>query len=116
MRAIVGSRGEEIAERYLLSIGYDIRGRNIRIGHDEVDILAFDPADRVLVFAEVKARTRVSRNYPPGINMHWFKKQRLLRAARTWVNWHRYTGGYRMDLISVADSKVIEHLKELEWE
>lgn len=114
--AFIGRTGEEIAEHYLTSIGYDIRGRNIRVGHDEVDILAHDPKDDVLVFAEVKSRSRSSRNYPPGINVHWFKKQRLMRAARAWVNWHRYDRGYRMDLVSVAGGKVIEHLKELEWE
>ena len=113
---IIGREGEEAAVQFLRSLGYVICGRNVRVGKDEVDILAHDPVDNALVFAEVKARSRSSQDFTPGINVHWFKKQRLMRAARAWVNWHRYDRGYRMDLISVVDGHVIEHLKELEWE
>jgi putative endonuclease len=112
----VGKQGEEAAERYLKSIGYDIRGRNVRMGKDEIDILAHDPVDDVVVFAEVKTRSRSSDDYPPELNMRGFKKWKLMRAARTWVSRHEYEKGYRMDLICIVDGRVTEHLKELEWE
>ncbi|OIO54398.1 hypothetical protein AUJ46_03640 [Candidatus Peregrinibacteria bacterium CG1_02_54_53] len=112
----IGLKGEEIATQYLVSIGYNILGRNVRIGRDEIDIVARDPVDDVVVFAEVKTRSRDSKDFPPGLNIHWYKKQRLIRSARMWVNAHHYDRGYRMDLVSVAEGKVIEHLKELDWE
>jgi len=115
-RAIIGRKGEEIARRYLVSIGYDIRECNVRVGHDEIDILAHDPVDDVLVFAEVKSRSEERENFPPEMGLHWRKKQRLIRCARAWVDAHHYDRGYRMDLICVAEEKVTEHLKELEWE
>lgn len=114
--AVVGSRGEEIALQYFLSIGYDIRGRNLRMGRDEIDILAHDPQDDVLVFAEVKSRSRRREDFPPELGLDWRKKQCLMHAARAWVNRHRYDRGYRMDLVSVEDGRVTQHLKELEWE
>lgn len=114
--ADIGIKGEEIAARYFVSIGYDIRGRNVRIGRDEIDILARDPVDDVIVFAEVKTRSSDSKDFPPELGIDWRKKQCLIHAARTWVNRHHYDRGYRMDLVSVADGKVIGHLKELDWE
>ncbi len=113
---LVGQKGEDIAAHYLLSMGYNILGRNVRMGRDEIDIVAHDPADDVIVFAEVKTRSQDSQDFPPELNIHWYKKQRLIRSARTWVNAHHYDRGYRMDLVSVAKGRVIEHLKELEWE
>lgn len=112
----VGRQGEAIAVHYLTSIGYDIRGRNVRIGHDEIDIIAHDPVDDVLVFAEVKTRSHSSKEFPPEMSAHWSKKQRLIRSARLWVSAHRYDRGYRMDLVCVVAGKVTEHLKELDWE
>ena len=114
--ADTGLKGEEIATRYFVSIGYDIRGRNVRIGRDEIDIIAHDPVDDVLVFAEVKTRSKLLEDFPPELGIDWRKKQRLIVAARTWVNRYRYDRGYRMDLVCVAAEKVTQHLKELEWE
>lgn len=115
-RADTGLKGEEIATRYFVSIGYDIRGRNVRIGRDEIDILARDPVDDVMVFAEVKTRSTCSQDFPPELGLDWRKKQCLIHAARAWVNRYHYDRGYRMDLVSVEDGRVTQHLKELEWE
>ncbi|MDD4287078.1 MAG: YraN family protein [Candidatus Peribacteraceae bacterium] len=111
-----GLKGEEIAARYLLSIGYDIRGRNVRVGHDEIDIIAHDPVDDVIVFAEVKTRSKLLKDFPPELGIDWRKKQRLIHAARAWVHRHHYDRGYRMDLVSVEEGKVSGHLKELDWD
>ena len=49
-----GTIGEELACRYLESLGYTIHERNWRYGHKEVDIIAqWGPT---LVIAEVKTR------------------------------------------------------------
>ena len=60
---VVGKRGEEIALSYLRSLGYPIRGCNVRLGRDEIDIIAYDPKDRVIAFVEVKTRSRASADY-----------------------------------------------------
>jgi len=112
----VGKKGELLAEAFLRSHGYDIRGRNIRIGRDEIDILAFDPVDQVLVFAEVKTRSTFHEDYRPELNADWKKCIKLRRSARRWVAQHDYDGGYRMDLICIAGGKIVNHVKELSWE
>jgi len=114
--ADTGLKGEEIATHYFVSIGYDIRGRNVRIGRDEIDIIAHDPVDDVIVFAEVKTRSKLLDDFPPELGIDWRKKQCLIHAARTWVHRYHYDRGYRMDLVSVAEGRVTGHLKELDWE
>lgn len=115
-RLLLGHHGEEIASKYLKSLGYAIRRRNLRLGRDEVDLLAWDPEDRVLVFVEVKTRERADEDYPPELNVRWRKKACLKRSARRWVAEHDFDGGYRMDLVCIAGGRVTEHLKELDWE
>jgi putative endonuclease len=50
----LGKLGEEIAVRYLLEQGYKILERNWRNQHKEIDIIAMDGEELVIV--EVKAR------------------------------------------------------------
>lgn len=112
-----GRLGEQVAAERLQSLGYHICGRNVRVGpKDEIDILAFDPKDQVLVFAEVKTRSRTDRDFRPELNMDQRKITALRRAARLWVGEHEYDGGYRIDLLSVVAGTVVEHLRQLPWE
>ena len=116
MKAVIGAKGEREAAKYLLSLGYELREENVRVGpHDEIDCIAFDPEDRVIVFVEVKARTAESDDFHPELNMTPRKRTALTRAARRWVARKKYEGGYRLDLVCVANGVVLEHLKEIEW-
>ena len=38
----VGRRGERIAEKHLKHLGYPILERNLRVGRNEIDLLALD--------------------------------------------------------------------------
>ncbi len=114
-RAATGRSGEQIATWYLQSLGYRILERNVRIHRDEIDIVAFDPADRVVVFAEVKARTLPGLDYHPALNLTWRKKRAMRRAARAWMARFGGYAGYRMDLLCIAEGRVADHLKELTW-
>jgi len=111
-----GMRGEKIAAKFLRKLGYRIDGRNVRLGKDEIDIVAFDPATETMIFAEVKTRSRRHEDYRPELNADWHKVRRLQRSARKWVAEHSYEGGYRIDLLCVADGMVIEHIQELSWD
>lgn len=111
-----GKDGEEIAAKFLQFQGYEIRGKNIRIGRDEIDILAFDPVDHVLVFAEVKTGSKRSREYSPMMNAGHRKCCKLRRSARAWIAKWNFDGGYRLDLICVEARRVTAHLKELSWD
>ena len=112
---ITGQHGEAIAAKYLREKGYDVRAANVQLGHDEVDLIAHDPRDDVLVFAEVKTRSFAHPDYWPGMNMTWDKKRAMTRAARKWVARHNYKGGYRLDLLCVAEGIVIDHIQQIEF-
>ena len=112
----LGRRGEAIAARELGRRGLKIFARNVRIGKDEIDLLAFDPKDDVLVFVEVKTRRVHSDEYDPAMNAGFHKRRKLLRAARRWVAMHDYDGGYRLDIVCVEEGRVTEHLREVAWQ
>ncbi len=114
---LVGLEGEELAAAYLISIGYDVRQRNIRQGRDEIDILAHDPEDDVLVFVEVKTRTKkIQEGFQPEMTAAADKRRKLRRAVRRWVAEQEYDGGYRIDLICVREGRITNHFKELAWD
>ncbi len=114
-KRIVGQKGEEIASVFLQNLGYQIRERNARIGHDEIDSIAFDPLDSVLVFVEVKTRTKNDADFRPELDLTVRKKKCLRRAARAWVDQFSYTGAYRIDVIYITNSRVTQHIRELDW-
>lgn len=114
---ILGSLGEDIATAYIRSIGYTVRVRNVRQGRDEIDIIAWDPQDQVLVFVEVKTRAKKTRqNFRPEKTAADKKRRNLRRAARRWVADHNFDGGYRIDLVCVQERRVTNHFKELAWD
>ena len=51
-----GSKGEELATKFLENLGYEIIERNYHFGHGEIDIIAKDIKKNHLVFVEVKSR------------------------------------------------------------
>lgn len=110
---VIGKLGEDIAARYLERIGYRIRARNVHVGKDEIDIVAFDPVDRVLVFVEVKARARYEEDFLPATNAGLKKWKRLHRGVTRYLHLKKFEGPSRFDLISVAAGKVIDHTKEV---
>lgn len=113
----LGALGEDLASAYLRSLGYAIRQRNARQGRDEIDIIAWDPEDQVLVFVEVKTRTEKTREgFHPDKTATEDKRVKLRRAVRRWVAGHDYDGGYRIDLICVQEGKITNHFKELNWD
>ncbi len=113
---MLGKAGEHVAAAYLLAPGYEVPATGVRLGPDEIDIIAFDPADNVLVFAEVKTRTGIREGFHPELTASWRKRVKLRRSARRWVAQHEYDGAYRIDLLCVVHGKVAEHYKELSWE
>lgn len=86
----LGRRGEESAAQYLVDHGYTILGRNVQLGHLEVDILA--KTETHLVFAEVKTR----RGYPgvhsrygrPAQAVDARKRHCLISAVAAWRRAH----------------------------
>ena len=106
-----GTIGEELACRYLESLGYTIHERNWRYGHKEVDIIAqWGPT---LVIAEVK--TRSSGSYLKARESVTREKERfLIQAADHYVRLHHLELEVRYDIIAldIAPDRTytIEHI------
>lgn len=86
----LGRMGEESAALYLVKNGYEILGRNVYIGHYEMDIIAKN--DTHLIFAEVKtrrARPGIHTGYGrPADAVDRRKQDCLMRAARLYLHAH----------------------------
>lgn len=95
----LGRRGEEAVARYLLAQGYRILERNVRLGHDELDIVAEDGDE--IVFVEVRART-TDEVLSPEQSVDRFKRSRLIRAAAQWLAVREKGDRYcRFDIVAV---------------
>ena len=110
---LLGERGERIAEDFLRRQHYRIIAKNVRIKHDEIDLIVVDPVDHFLVFIEVKTRAHWSEDFRPGVSAGFRKQKKIRRAMHFWIFQHRYDGPYRIDLIEVADGRVMHHTKAI---
>lgn len=100
-----GRAGEALAARYLEDRGYVILARNLRVGRDEVDLVALDGA--TLVCVEVRAR-RANSMVHPFESITATKRARLRRSASRHAV-ERGLRDVRIDVIAVIDGEV-DHL------
>ena len=75
---IVGKIGEDIAAAYLISQGYAIAYRNLRIGRDEIDIIA--RKEELYICIEIKSRLSTKAGVAEA-NLTHAKLKRLKRSA-----------------------------------
>lgn len=108
-----GKQGEDIAAKYLIDLGYEIRERNVRLKRDEIDIVAYDRVRDMMVFVEVKTRSRNSETYPIRTSVDRRKRIAMKRAVARWVVAHEYEGAGRIDLLCVEGGRVAEHIMDI---
>ncbi|MDP6575024.1 MAG: YraN family protein [Candidatus Peribacteraceae bacterium] len=109
----LGKIGEEIAVAYLKKNGYSVYKRNVRLGHDEIDIIAYETQEKLLVFVEVKTRKKKWNSYSPLVNLTRAKKKKMIRAKNKWISEHEYDEGCRIDVICVVGGEVVNHFKNI---
>lgn len=110
---LTGIKGEERAAAYLQSLGYKVQERNVRFGRDEIDLIAYDPTEQMMVFVEVKTRARSSTAYPIETSVDARKRRCLRRAIAAWTIKHDYDGPGRIDVLCVSGDKVLKHVQDL---
>jgi putative endonuclease len=81
-RAELGQRAERLVAEYLQVRGFQIVGRNVRLGRLEIDLIA--RRGLLLVFCEVRARSH-DRLLPPAATIDHKKIARLRQAAGQWL-------------------------------
>ena len=109
----LGKWGEEQAATFLERKGYTICDRDWRAGHRDLDIIALNEDQTILVIVEVKTRTSAELNEPEeAVN----KKQirNIGNAANLYLKQFNVEYDVRFDIVSVtgtSDSNAkIEHI------
>jgi len=108
-----GKKGEALAVRFLNLKGYEILETNWRSNHKEIDTIALDKEELVIV--EVKTRSTDYFGYPEeAVDA---KKQKLLiSAAQDYIDKTDWEAGVRYDIVSVllkkGESHIIHHITD----
>jgi putative endonuclease len=125
-RQVAGTSAEDLAVTALRAAGWTILARNVRLGRDEIDILAIEPGlSPTLVVVEVRS-ARTARFGAPEESVDGRKVGRTYRAALALVAGRVLPDGqplprlpWRVDLVAVdargrqAPSPRVRHLRRL---
>lgn len=110
----LGERGEHQARAYLSAIGYRVVATNWRCREGEIDIVALD-GDEVVV---VEVKTRRSSRFGPAVEAVTHEKHlRLRRLAALWMRGHEVRAtGVRLDVVGVeidGEEITIDHRRRV---
>jgi putative endonuclease len=101
----IGIQGEEIANHFLKSNGYEIIETNWTTGHKEIDIITFK--NETFIFVEVKTRSTLKHGMPEeSISLR--KIESVTEAARIYLYDKKYKD-IRFDVVSVYLKKNNTH-------
>jgi putative endonuclease len=108
----IGNKGEEIATEYLVKNGYAILHKNWRYKHLEIDIIAREKNELVIV--EVKTRKNADFEGPNDVVTK--KKQKyLIDATSAYIDEYDIDLETRFDIIHIINQGMkpsIEHIKD----
>lgn len=107
----LGRKGENIAQDYLISLGYTIIERNWRIKNLEIDIIT--QKDDVVSFIEVKTRNNPIKDPLESVNI--IKQKNLIRAANQFIQTNNMDHEIQFDIITISLHKgrfEIKHIKD----
>ena len=108
----IGEKAEGLAQQYLLKLGYKILDTNWYFGHLELDIIAQDKDQLVIV--EVKSRNGIRYEHPSEAITD-IKIKRVVEAADGYIQEKDINMETRFDVITVIffDQKFeLEHFKD----
>ena len=99
LRPALGRAGEDAAASFYARNGFTIVERNWRCSAGEIDLIL--RRGSLIVFCEVKTRSRVDRGLPSEA-VDWRKRARLRRLAGRWLSERRpHARDLRFDVIAV---------------
>lgn len=99
---VLGRCGEEVAEKFLRNRGYSILARNMVMPSCELDIVAFEPKSKTILFIEVKTR-RSRRWEEPWQAVNYRRKIRMVKASREYLRQIGQEGAsIRFDIVSIV--------------
>ena len=96
---LTGKRGEELASEYVRGLGWTILEQNIFFKGGELDIVARDGSELVVV--EVRTRSE-GWMQSAEVSVGPRKLRRLVRTGRKYVDSRRWEGPWRIDVVAVT--------------
>lgn len=103
----LGQIAEQVAANYLVAQKYELLGlhyynpRGYHIG--EIDLVAKDPKNGMIVFVEVKARKGNKNRVIPEANITPDKIHKIEKAAQNYLNKNKLAGSHwRIDAVLVV--------------
>ena len=115
----LGRYSEDLAAKYLVSIGWRVLARNVWNQYGELDIVAADMREKDLVIVEVRCRTK-NKIQDAIDSIDRRKMNALLRASNEYIDSIGWEGFWRIDLIAVTiDEKnsledwELQHVKDI---
>ncbi len=108
----IGIMGEKLAQQHLRKLGYNILETNWHFGHLELDIVAQDGNELVIV--EVKSRSGIRYEHPSEAVTN-AKIKRIVEAADAYIQENDIEFETRFDVITViffGQNHELEHFKD----
>ncbi len=100
----IGKKGEELALNFLQNKGLEILEKNWRFKKAEIDIIAKNPTENILIFVEVKTRTSDFFGTPESFVTP--QKEKLMAdAAQVYAQEIQHDWEIRFDIIAVLFQK-----------
>jgi putative endonuclease len=93
-----GNQGEQLAVDFLIGKGFEIRERNYRYKHSEIDLIV--QRGNWLIFVEVKTRSSYSFGYPEEF-VDYKKVKKILEGADHYIYTIDWQGNVRYDIVSI---------------
>ena len=107
----LGKKGESLAKKYLEEKGFEILETNWRHDKDEIDIIAMD--DGELVIVEVKTRSTDFFGEPEE-SVGYHKENFLIRATEAYLDEKNLDIDSRFDIISIILTKIQTKITHIE--
>jgi putative endonuclease len=107
----LGKEGESIAAAYLIKKGYKIIATNWRHRQEEIDIIAIDGKELVII--EVKTRTS-SFFETPEMAVTRSKQKFLIHAAAAYIRRFQMDHETRFDILSIIKNINYQEVKHIE--
>ena len=109
---ILGKEGENAAADYLVRNGYSIRHRNWRAGRKELDIVADNGEELIVVEVKSRKDTEYAR---PEDAVNATKIRRIVSATDKYINQYQLDMPVRFDIITVTGTQGCEpHIEHME--
>ncbi|GEM_PF-162559 len=104
-----GLKGEKVAEKYLISLGYQILAQNYHSYFGEVDLVC--QKGETIVFVEVKnyKKDSIKTPYQAVSNS---KRHKIIKTAQRYIMEHRLDNvAVQFDVLIIESGNVIDHLE-----